>query len=230
MTSLYAIIAAAGNGQRMNLPHSKVISEIAGTPAICRALKPFLELGIACVVMTRPGDCPYVESLTSTLEGVTVRAGGQTRGESVWLGLSYLRQERGLDDADIVLVHDGARCLTSRSLIERVVSEAGRSGAAVPGLPVTDTLKRIDDQRAVIETVDRQGLVAVQTPQGFRADILVQAYESGGFEASDDAGLLEKKVPVTIVDGESDNIKITYARDLAIAESLLLLRDCGKSR
>jgi 2-C-methyl-D-erythritol 4-phosphate cytidylyltransferase len=124
-------------------------------------------------------------------------------------------------DADVVVVHDAARPLASVQLFERVV-EAVAAGAdgAVPALPVPDTVKRVEHDR-VVETVPREGLVGVQTPQAFRADALRAAHEVGGVD-TDDAALVEANGgTVRIVEGERRNLKLTLPDDLALARALL---------
>lgn len=139
-------------------------------------------------------------------------AGGATRSESVRAGLAALPPSAG-----VVVVHDAARPLASDSLFASVVAavEAGADGA-VPGLPVVDTLKRVEGGR-IIETVDREALVAVQTPQAFRADVLRAAHEAAG-DATDDAALVEAAGgTVVVVPGELHNLKLTTPDDLARA-------------
>ncbi len=227
MSAVFAVIAAAGSGQRMGggMPRSKVLETIAGKTVIVRAIEPFIERGIRCVVLVRESECADFESVLSKFSGVSVQLGGRTRGESVWRGISYLRSACALNGDDTVLIHDGARCLISSALIDRVVEAAQRCGAAVPGLPVTDTLKELGSDDRVGATVDRSQLCAVQTPQGFRADLLIRAYSEGDFTATDDAGLVERIAPVSIVEGDRMNIKITYPEDIELAESLLSLRE-----
>lgn len=145
-------------------------------------------------------------------------AGGSDRTESVRLALA------AVEDAEFVLVHDAARALTPASLIVRVVQalQAGHS-AVVPGLPVTDTIKAVDANGVVLGTPERSGLRAVQTPQGFRTDLLRRAYEragAGGF--TDDASVVESTgAQVQIVDGDPLAFKITTPNDLLLAEAIL---------
>jgi 2-C-methyl-D-erythritol 4-phosphate cytidylyltransferase len=143
-------------------------------------------------------------------------AGGVTRAESVRAALAVVP-----DDAEIVVVHDAARPLASRLLFAAVIA-AVRAGAdaAIPALAVTDTVKRVADDH-VIETVPRDGLVVVQTPQAFRADALRRAHASGA-DGSDDAMLVEQAGgTVRIVAGERRNLKITVPDDLEIAAGLV---------
>lgn len=146
-------------------------------------------------------------------------AGGLDRTESVRLALA------AIDDAEFVLVHDAARALTPPSLIVRVVEalEAGHP-AVVPGLPLTDTIKAVDANGVVLGTPERAGLRAVQTPQGFRTELLRRAYDragaAGGF--TDDASVVEATgTPVQVVDGDPMAFKITTPTDLLLAETLL---------
>jgi 2-C-methyl-D-erythritol 4-phosphate cytidylyltransferase len=124
-------------------------------------------------------------------------------------------------DADVIVVHDGARPLASPALFRAVVDAvvAGAAGA-VPGLAVADTVKRVDDAGSVVSTVDRHGLVTVQTPQAFRADVLRRAHDGAG-EAHDDAGLAEAQgATVRVVPGEPRNLKVTTPADLDTARAL----------
>jgi 2-C-methyl-D-erythritol 4-phosphate cytidylyltransferase len=148
--------------------------------------------------------------------------GGRTRQESVECGLTAV-----LDHIDVVLVHDAARCLAPPELYDAVAAEVVNGhDAVVPGIPVIDTLKRIDMNRTVIETPPRSEFMAVQTPQGFRRPLLIRAYlaalDRGDNAAPDDASLVESLgVPVQIVPGHEDAFKITRPRDLLLAESVL---------
>jgi 2-C-methyl-D-erythritol 4-phosphate cytidylyltransferase len=146
-------------------------------------------------------------------DGIT---GGATRSESVRRGLDAVPAE-----ADIIVIHDAARPLASAALFDAVIA-AVRDGAdgAIPGVAVTDTVKRVDGSR-VVETLDRATLVAVQTPQAFKAAALRDAHAAGG-EATDDAALVEAAGgTVVVVPGEARNIKITTPADLRVAEALL---------
>ena len=147
----------------------------------------------------------------------TVVTGGATRADSVRAGLAVVPA-----DAAIVVVHDAARPLAAPDLFAAVVDavRAGDVDGAVPVVPVADTLKQVRGTR-VVATVDRDGLVAIQTPQAFAADALRAAHAAGG-DATDDAGLLEAVgLPVGTVPGDPRNLKLTRPEDLALAEALL---------
>jgi 2-C-methyl-D-erythritol 4-phosphate cytidylyltransferase len=163
------------------------------------------------VVVVLAGDATWTAPA-----GIEVAVGGATRSDSVRAGLAVVPA-----DVDIVLVHDAARPLASRSLFERVVQAvAGGADGAVPGVAIADTLKRVEGDR-VVETVSREGLVGVQTPQAFRAEALRAAHRLGGVD-TDDAALVEAGGGVVlVVEGERNNLKLTVPGDLDLARALL---------
>jgi 2-C-methyl-D-erythritol 4-phosphate cytidylyltransferase len=149
--------------------------------------------------------------------GVPAVAGGATRQESVRAALAALR-----DEVDVVLVHDAARPLAPPAMIDAVAAAVlDGAPAVVPGLPVADTIKRIDSTGRVLETPPRESLRAIQTPQGFRRDLLERAHQLTE-TVTDDAGLIELLgEPVLVVPGDALAFKVTHPDDLARAESLL---------
>ncbi len=153
-------------------------------------------------------------------------AGGATRSESVRAGLDALPTDVNIE---IVCIHDAARPLASPALYERVIAAVrGGADAAVPGVAVSDTIKVIDSGGRVVDTPDRSTLVAVQTPQAFRLDVLRRAHASGG-QATDDAGLVERLGGrVVVVDGEVGNRKITLPDDLEWARRQLSTEEDGR--
>lgn len=178
-------------------------------------------LGSGCVdrVVVAVGAGDGVLAATA-LEGLTARidvvTGGQQRSDSVRAALDVVT------GADVVLVHDAARCLVPASVIRSVV-EAVRAGhgAVIPVLPVADTVKQVDDGGVVIATLGRSALRVVQTPQGFEAGLLRRAYAAADVIATDDAGLVERLgEPVMTVPGHPHAFKITTAFDLTLAEAL----------
>lgn len=188
--------------------------ELGGVTLLQRSVAAVEASGVVdAIVVAVPAE--LVAEATELLPGVTVVAGGAERSDSVRAGLT------AAPDCDLVLVHDAARALTPPALFGRVV-EALKAGAAavVPGLPVADTLKAVDDDDRVAHTVDRAPLRAIQTPQGFTAEALRRAHATAA-DATDDAGLLEALgTPVTVVPGEPLAFKITTPFDLRIAELL----------
>jgi 2-C-methyl-D-erythritol 4-phosphate cytidylyltransferase len=111
--------------------------------------------------------------------------------------------------------------LVSNDLIERVIADSRLKGATVPGVKITDSIKRVSPTGYVESNIDRENLVAVQTPQGFHFSILKNAYSGADYSASDDSSLVEKFYAVSIIPGDKNNIKITYPEDLAHAEMIL---------
>ena len=209
--AVWTIVVGGGSGQRFGRP--KQYEPLGAERVIDRSRRIAAAASDGVVVVVPPGD-------TAREGGV---AGGATRSESVRAGLAAVP-----GDAGVICVHDAARPLASKALYRRVI-ESVRAGAdaAIPGVPVTDTIKVVDAQgappsgggRVVVDTPDRATLVAVQTPQAFRAVALRQAHAAGG-EATDDAGLIEEAGGrVVVVDGEADNRKITDPGDLEWARA-----------
>ncbi len=197
--SSWAIVVAAGSGSRFGKPKQ---FELLGGRSI-------LDWSTAAAAAA----CDEVVTVLPPGQGGVT--GGDTRSASVRAGLAAVPE-----DADVIVVHDAARPLASAALFAAVIAavEAGADGA-IPGLAVSDTIKRVDGER-VVETVDRAQLVAVQTPQAFRAEMLRKAHASGA-EATDDAALVEALGGrVAVVPGEPANIKVTTPDDLRIAEAL----------
>jgi 2-C-methyl-D-erythritol 4-phosphate cytidylyltransferase len=206
--SVWAIVVAAGSGARFGA--AKQFARLGGVTVLDRAVGSAAECTNGVVVVLAP------DAQWSAPAGVDVVAGGATRSDSVRAGL-----ERVPDDAGIVLVHDAARPLASRALFAAVI-EAVRAGAdaAIPALPVVDTVKRVNGAE-VLETVPRDDLVVVQTPQAFRADALRKAHAAADI-STDDAALVEAAGgTVVIVPGEPRNLKLTVTADLELAQALL---------
>jgi len=200
-----AVIVAGGAGTRFGRPKHR--QKLYGIELWQRSVDAFTAAGIEGIVVV--GDVPG---------GV---AGGQRRRDSVEKGL--LATPGG---PEWVLVHDAARPLVTVELIERVVERALRDDVdgVVPAIPLTDTIKRVDGERAQA-TVDRSSLVAVQTPQAFRLSTLVDAHRNDRMDATDDAGMVERAGgSVVQVAGDPMNIKITYPIDLDVAASFLASR------
>ena len=218
------IIPAAGFGTRMNLDCPKQYLLLAGLPIVVRALRPFYEeAGISRLVVAAPAD--QVEKTRGLLDQygftedrVTVVAGGKRRQDSVKAGLAALGPE-----IEVVLVHDGARPLISRELIRRCLAAVAKDGAAIAAVPVKDTLKKGKADGSVESTIDRRDLWQAQTPQGARRELLERAFrENGEREVTDESSLLEQAgIPVTLVAGAEENLKITRIEDLEVAERLL---------
>ena len=218
-----AIIVAAGSFTRME-GVNKQLAEISGIPVIVRTLMAFenssLVSGIILVV--RPDDVFSMQLLTEKY-GITkltdIVCGGNCRQESVVKGLSRISVT-----AEKVLIHDGARPLVDGDTIERVAKGLDRFSAVTCAVPIVDTVKRVDGKGQVSETINRDGLVSVQTPQGVRvADYKSALKKAGDLSAfTDDTSIMENAgFKVLTVMGSRDNIKITTKRDISFAESLL---------
>lgn len=202
MGPVWAVVVAAGSGDRYGAP--KQYERLVGRRVLDWSIAA-ARASAAGVVLVVPA-----EHATDREEAAdVVVAGGDTRSISVRAGLAAVP-----DDADVIVIHDAARPAAPRALFSAVI-RAVNNGAdgAIPGLPVVDTMKRVQDG-VVVETIDRRGLVSVQTPQAFRASVLRAAHASGG-EATDDAVLVEEHGGrIVVVPGEPTNIKITSPKDL----------------
>jgi 2-C-methyl-D-erythritol 4-phosphate cytidylyltransferase len=219
--SVWAILAAAGRGDRLGLDRPKAFAKLNDRPLIAEVLErldasDWIE-GI--VVAAPPGweePCILAAEEVSAGKVAATVTGGETRTESVRTAIAEVPS-----DTAIVLVHDGARPLVTDDVIERVVTGLDDGwDAAVPALPVSDTVKRVDDE-SVVETIDRDQLVAAQTPQAFLADALRRAL-AAGTDATDCAALVEAAGGrVRVVPGDPRLLKITEATDLALVESWL---------
>ena len=225
-----AILTAAGSGSRLGSPGPKALALLAGEPLVVHAARALSGSGVVerIVVTAPPGAEADVEHALAAAElGVRVEVvtGGASRQASVAAGLARLADVEG---DRVVLVHDAARPLVPVAVVRRVAAAvtAGRT-AVIPGLPVPDTVKQVADD-TVVATLDRGRLLAVQTPQGFTLDVLRSAHAAGAHlgaaeetAATDDAALVEALgVPVWVVAGDADALKITTPRDLRVAGSL----------
>jgi 2-C-methyl-D-erythritol 4-phosphate cytidylyltransferase len=218
--STVAVVPAAGSGERLAARIPKAFVEIAGRTLLERAVTALMGSEVVDrVVVAVPAD--KIDDAKVLLGGdATVVAGGPDRMTSVRLALA------AVGDAKWILVHDAARALTPEALIVRVV-QALRAGkpAVIPVVPPADTIKAVDAKGVVIATPDRAGLRAVQTPQGFRADLLLRAHQQdrrAHQQFTDDAAMVEHLgAQVHVVDGDPLAFKITTTLDLLLAEALL---------
>ena len=216
------LVPAAGAGVRLGPGGPKALRLLDGEPLLVHAVRriaaaPSVRM---IVVAAPPADVEAVRTLLTPIAPVFVVTGGAERQESVATALAAVPA-----DVEIVLVHDAARALTPPGLIESVAA-AVRGGlpAVIPVLPVVDTIKEVGPGEVVHGTVDRSVLRSVQTPQGFRRDVLAAAHAAATDPLTDDAGLVEKAgVAVTCVPGSDLALKITRPLDLVLAEALLRL-------
>jgi 2-C-methyl-D-erythritol 4-phosphate cytidylyltransferase len=220
---IQAIVASAGVGTRLGREVAKPFVSVLGKPLVTYALKVL-------------ADCPSVDSLVIVVEttaldemGRIVRdhgidkvkhiiAGGRVRGESVKNALAVLD-----DDAEYVLIHDGARPLITVEFVERMIEAAKGKEAMIAAVPVKPTIKQVDARTLCVEkTLDRSCLWDVQTPQIFQRDVLEKAYRSPDINVTDDAALVEQLGrPVKVFPGLEQNIKVTTPHDLFLIEKFL---------
>jgi len=213
-----AIVSAAGSGERLGAGIPKAYVELCGRTMLEHAVDGLLGSGVIDrVVVAVPLD--RVSETSALLDGrAHVVAGGSERHDSVRLALDHV------GEPEFVLVHDAARPLTPVEQIRRVVAAlADGLRAVIPVLPVVDTIKAVDANGVVLGTPERSGLRAVQTPQGFSAELLRRAYERGGsFAVTDDASLVENLgTPVHTVAGDPLAFKVTTPLDLRLARAVL---------
>lgn len=206
---MWAIVVAAGSGTRFGRP--KQFELLAGRRVLDRSIEAARSVAQGVVVVlpagTAPADMAHADAVVQ---------GGATRSASVRAALGALPPE-----VDFVIVHDAARPLATPSLFATVLGAlAGGAAASIPVLQVNETVKRVE-KGTVAGTLERDGLVTVQTPQAFRAEVLLAAHR-GQADASDDAALVEMLgLEVAVVPGDPRNLKITVPSDLVVAEALL---------
>lgn len=224
---MHLLIPAAGLGSRMGSDRNKLLLTLQGKPILAwTLLAAENSLEITWIgIIGQPYDWDNFREILAELslqKPVVIIPGGKTRQESVYKGLQHLPE-----DADRVLIHDGARCLATPDLLDRCAVALDSCPGLIAAIPVKDTIKIVDDHGRVKDTPDRNYLWAAQTPQGFDVPTLKQCHDLGeksGWIVTDDAALFERcGLPVQIVRGEETNLKVTTPEDLAIAE--LVLRD-----
>jgi 2-C-methyl-D-erythritol 4-phosphate cytidylyltransferase len=222
-----AVVLAGGSGTRVGAQRNKVYLPLRGRPVLAWSIDTFAgmpEIGVVVLVVREP-DRELAEGVLAecAASGVEVVTGGVTRQESELAGLRRLATRITDGAVDAVLVHDGARPLADRSLAAAVLAAARAAGGAVPGLRRTDLATATPDGSGLAGPAP-VGLVAVQTPQGFRAGPLLAAYTAAaqcGFAGTDTASCMQRfapDLPIRWVPGDERNFKITYAHDLAVAE------------
>jgi len=219
MSEVTAIIVAAGEGRRFGF--SKQFALLGGKPVLDRCLEMFeAHKKVEAIVLVLKDVSLKKEYLKRYRKIVAVAKGGKRRQDSVFSGFRQIDPEK----AEIVLVHDGVRSLVSEDLIDRVIEAAREAGAAIPAIPVEDTIKLVEGDE-VSRTLDREKLFRVQTPQGFSYLILKAALDKAkeeNFYGTDEASLAERiGKKVVVVQGDHKNIKITTLEDLKIAEAFL---------
>ena len=226
--SFAAIICAAGTSSRFGGKRKKAFVDVAGRAVFLRSVELFANRGDVKQVLL--GIAPEDEELVNVKWGpnlkffaVKIFFGGNARFDTVSKGLELVK-----DGIELIAVHDASRCCVTAELIDKVVTAAAKSGAAIPACPVSATIKQVKDD-TIVRTVDRAGLYEAQTPQVFEATLLKKAYENlknlHQNKISDDSQLIEALGhKVSIVEADSSNIKITRQSDIAVAEAILKSR------
>ncbi len=223
------VIAAGGSGSRMGAEINKIFLELMDRPVLAHTLAAVSACPLVdeIVLVTREEDvlgCKDIVQEFAIPKVSCIIPGGTTRTESVANGLTTVSPQ-----ADIILVHDAARPLVREAHIAAVIAAAAEHGAAVLGFPAVNTIKRADESGFVAETLDRSELWEIQTPQGFRASLLQDAYaqaRADGISGTDDCAIAERYgARVKLVEGEPYNLKLTTPDDLLLAEQLLLYQE-----
>jgi 2-C-methyl-D-erythritol 4-phosphate cytidylyltransferase/2-C-methyl-D-erythritol 2,4-cyclodiphosphate synthase len=217
------IILAAGGSRRMGMSHNKVFIKFEGISALVRSVETHKQSGLFdhLIIVCRKDDMPVIQSkLARHIQDMPCRLveGGEERQYSVENALAFVEE-----GTDIVSVHDAARCFVTPQIIKDCVASAIRRGSGVAGVAAVDTIKRVKGRR-VAETLNREELVMVQTPQVFRRELLFRAYQKAredGVLGTDDSFLVERLgEDVYIVNGSASNIKITTPHDLKIGDRI----------
>ena len=218
-----AVIAAAGSGSRMKSSVNKQFLLLDGIPVLAHTLKVFQNAEIIdeIVIVASEKELLSIGELVDKYNITKVKSitkGGATRQESVKCGLEKISGSR-------VLIHDGARPFVTEKQIEEVAQRLLYCSAAAVGVKVKDTIKRVNKDNVIVETLDREELVQIQTPQGFVSNVIIDAHnraEKEGILVTDDCALAEYMgIDVYVVEGSSRNIKITVPEDLEIGEAFL---------
>ncbi len=224
MGSIYALVAAAGRSTRMGVGVNKQLLELAGRPLVVHALQALLAVPVdGIILVVAPGEEEnFHQVLSNFMQGMPIKVipGGVSRSDSVMLGLRALPSK-----AELVVVHDGARPLIKPERIRETIRQAMYWGAATLAVPAKDTIKVAGEEGLVRETLLRDKLWQVQTPQVFKYQLLVEAHrlaDVDGYSGTDDASLVERlEHSVKLVRGDYTNIKITTPEDMVLARALL---------
>ena len=223
------VIVAAGTGSRMNMGINKQFIKLEGKEIIAYTIEKFYNNSniedIVVVVKEDESEFFKKEILDKyNFKNVKIADGGKERQDSVYNGLKLLDEK-----CDVVLIHDGARPFVSDKIIDKSIEEAKEHKAIVVGVPVKDTIKVIDNDKNIVDTPNRSVLWAVQTPQTFDYNILIDAYKDAfknKFYGTDDAMLVERiGYKVKMLEGSYNNIKITTQEDLNIGSQILRVQD-----
>ena len=219
--SVAAVIVAAGASTRMG--RDKLFINLCGKSVIARTVEAFHKTGFfdeIILVINEKRLAEFENELKKEALSSCVKlvSGGATRGESSFFGIKEAK-------SDFVLIHDGARPLVTKEIIEETLSAAIKMGAAATGVKSKDTIKQISSEMIIESTVPRELAVLIQTPQGFDRNFILNAYEKYGFNETDDCALMEKSgANIAVVEGSYENLKLTTEEDIVTAEGILRKR------
>ncbi|MCK8816234.1 2-C-methyl-D-erythritol 4-phosphate cytidylyltransferase [Natroniella sulfidigena] len=220
------IIPAAGQGKRMRTAKNKQFLLLDDRPIIAHTVDKFnIEEVDEIILVVKEEEQDYCHEIIEDyqLKVDQLVYGGKTRQESVYNGLQKVTAK-----SELVLIHDGARPLLTKRMIRNIIKEAKSHQAVITGVAVKDTIKVINHEQLVINTPDRSRLVAIQTPQAFKKDLILKAYTKAseeGYFGTDSASLVERlNRPVKVIEGSYQNLKVTTPEDLEFAEKILARR------
>lgn len=226
MTTLSLIIPAAGSGVRMGRDVPKPFIEINGRAILQHTIDKFINIhGLRQIIVVASAQyVPLVNKLVSGYSRsalqVSVVEGGSERQYSIYNALKHVDER-----AELIAVHDAVRPFVKPEKIMKCIKFANETGAAILGIPVSDTIKEVNTEYFIESTPDRSVLWQIQTPQIFKTEVLIKAYEKAikeGFAGTDDSSLVENAgIKVKVIEGGVNNFKITYPIDLKIAEQLI---------
>ncbi|MDR5659916.1 2-C-methyl-D-erythritol 4-phosphate cytidylyltransferase [Serpentinicella sp. ANB-PHB4] len=224
------VVVAGGKGSRMGEGYNKQYISLNGKPLVAHTLEVFEKnININEIILVVPeSEIMYCKENIIQKYNInkvsSIVSGGKERQDSVYQGLLAVNKE-----CQVVLIHDGARPFVTDRIIDESIKKTQQADAVIVGVPVKDTVKLVDVNMRVTDTPDRKRLWSVQTPQTFKYEVIIQAYEKGrtlGIEVTDDAMMVEKNDGiVNVVQGDYDNIKITTPEDLTVAENILMKRE-----
>lgn len=225
MAKLSVIIPAAGSGERMGSAIPKPFIKVGEKSILEHTISRFVEFPEVVQIIVATSES-YIQEIKEMVEGLQTKVqfdvveGGSERQFSIYNALRFISE-----DIDLVAVHDAVRPFVRVKLIEECCRVAEKTGGAVLGVPAKDTIKKVNSSLSIEETPNRSFLWQAQTPQIFQRQLLVDAYESAiedGYVGTDDASLVERiNGEIRMVEGDRENLKITYPVDLKIAELIL---------
>lgn len=222
------VIPAAGMGSRMNMRENKLFIKLDGKPVLYHTLKTFIENSFIeeIVIVMQENEIEYCQknivNLFESKKNIKIVVGGKTRKDSVFNGIKAADEK-----TDNIIIHDGARPLLTNDIINNILGTLENEVAVTTGVNVKDTIKIKDHSDYVVKTVNRNNLTSIQTPQGFKYELIKKAHQEKTFDKTitDDAYLIElMNEKVKIIEGSYENIKVTTPIDITIAEEILKSR------